>query len=81
MLKYLKKRYISDLQVSDEGQYWETGDVRVLKKKMDFIGGKIEQLAGDLSGGRWGDLSGLSAEQIALKIEQWFLENRHEDAD
>ena len=81
LLKYLKKRYISDLQVSDEGQYWETGDVRVLKEKMDFIGGKIDQLASDLSGGRWGDMSGLSAEQIALRIEQWFLENRHEDAD
>ena len=55
--------------------------MRILKKKMDFIGGKIEQLASDLSGGRWGDMSGLSAEQIALKIEQWFLENRHEDTD
>ena len=81
LLKYLKKRYIADLQVSDEGQYWETGDVRVLREKMDFLAGKIEQLAGDLSGGRWGNMSGLSADQIALRIEQWFLENRREDAD
>jgi len=81
LLKYLKKRYLSDLQVSDEGQYWETGDVRVLKQRMDFIGGKIEQLASDLSSARWGNMSGLSAEQIALRIEQWFLENKYEDTD
>jgi hypothetical protein len=80
LLKYLKKRYIADLQVSDEGQYWETGDVRVLKKRMDFIGRKIDQLAGDLSGGRWGNMSGLSADQIASRIEQWFLENGRKDA-
>jgi len=36
LLKYLKKRYISDLQVSDEGQYWETGDTRILREKMDL---------------------------------------------
>lgn len=81
LLKYLKKRYIADLEVSDEGQYWETGDVRVLRERMDFLGRKIDQLATELSSTRLGDLSGLSAEQIALRIEQWFLENGHEGAD
>jgi hypothetical protein len=81
LLKYLKKRYISDLQVSDEGQYWETGDTRILREKMDLIGEKIERLASELSRGRLGDVSGLSAEQIALRIEQWFLENKNEDVE
>ena len=80
LLKYVKKRYISDLQVSDEGQYWETGDIRILRERMEFLGEKIEQLASHLSRGRLGDTSGLSAEEIALRIEQWFLENRNEDA-
>jgi len=30
--------------------------------------------------GRLGDVSGLSAEGIALRIEQWFLENKDQDA-
>jgi len=79
LLKYVKKRYISDLQVSDEGQYWETGDIRILREKMEFIGKKIEQLSTALSSPRFGDLSGLSADEIAARIEQWFLEDRNED--
>ncbi len=81
LLKYVKKRYISDLQVSDEGQYWETGDIRILRERMEFIGKKIDQLSARLSSARLGDISGLSAEEIALRIEQWFLENKDEDAD
>ncbi len=81
LLKYVKKRYISDLQVSDEGQYWETGDIRILREKMEFIGKKIEQLSARLSSARLGDISDLSAEEIALRIEQWFLENKNEDAE
>jgi hypothetical protein len=70
LLKYLKKRYISDLQVSDEGQYWETGDMRILKEKMDLINEKIEHISNELSSGGFGDVSGLSPEQIAARIEQ-----------
>ena len=32
LLKYLKTKYLVDLQVSDEGQYWETGDEHLLKQ-------------------------------------------------
>jgi hypothetical protein len=74
LLKYLKKRYISDLQVSDEGEYWETGDIRILQGKMDLIDTRLRQMSDDLSSGRLGDLSALSADQIAARIEQWFLE-------
>lgn len=80
LLKYLKKRYVADLQVSDEGEYWETGDIRLLKKRMDFIGKKIEQLSTALSSPRFGNMSDMSADEIASRIEQWFLENRNEDA-
>lgn len=31
LLKYLSKKYLLDFKVSDEGQYWETGDEIVLK--------------------------------------------------
>lgn len=72
LLKYLKKRYISSLEVSDEGEYWETGDIRILKAKMALINEKIEFISSQLSSGRLGDLTGLSAEEIASRIEQMF---------
>jgi hypothetical protein len=74
LLKYLKKRYLSDLQVSDEGEYWESGDIRVLKEKMDLIGAKLNQISDALSSCRLGDVSGLSPEQIASRIEQLLLD-------
>lgn len=76
LLKYLKKRYISDLEVHDEGQYWETEDIRILKQRMDFIDAQIDRLATGLSSGRFGDLTGLSADEIADRIERWFLDER-----
>ena len=72
LLKYLKKRYITNLEVSDEGEYWETGDIRILKAKMDLINEKIDYISSQLSSGRLGDLAGLSAEEIASRIEQMF---------
>lgn len=81
LLKYLKTRYISDLEVSDEGQYWETGDVRILKQKMDSIHGWIERLSTGLSWGHLGNMSGLSGDEIAARIEQWFLDNRDRNAE
>lgn len=73
LLKYVKRRYVSDLQVSDEGQYWETGDIRILREKMNLIGVKIEQISAKLSSARFGDVSGLSADEIASRIEQLLL--------
>ncbi len=78
LLKYLKKRYISGLEVSDEGRYWETGDIRLLKEKMDFINEKIEHISRGLSSSRFGDVAGLSAEEIAARIEQFLLEDEDE---
>ena len=76
LLKYVKKRYISDLEVSDEGEYWETGDIRILRDKMDFINRKIDQIASGLSSSRFGDVAGLSAEEIASRIGQILLEHK-----
>ena len=73
LLKYLKKRYISDLQVSDEGEYWETGNIEILKGKMALINEKLTYISAELSSSRFGDVSGLSAEQIAARIEQFLL--------
>jgi hypothetical protein len=76
LLKYLKKRYLSDLQVSDEGEYWETGDIQILKEKMNLIDEKLDRISREMSSNCFCDGAGLSAEQIALRIEQWLLGNK-----
>jgi hypothetical protein len=49
LLKYLKKKYISDLEVFDEGSYWETEDKKLLQEKIDFLNDKINMIADLLS--------------------------------
>jgi hypothetical protein len=46
LMKYLQQKYIENLNVTDEGSYWETGDAYLLKKKMDFLNAKMDELAG-----------------------------------
>jgi len=41
LLKYLKKKYISNLEVMDEGDYWNTGDAKILQEKFDFLNKKM----------------------------------------
>ncbi len=45
LLRYLKKHMLSDLHVTDEGEYWETGSLETLKSKKQFLQTKIDQLA------------------------------------
>lgn len=77
LLKYLKKRYISDLEVSDESEYWDTGDRQVLEAKMTLLNDKLNQLATTISSGQMGDLTGLSADEIAARIAQLFRNDEH----
>jgi hypothetical protein len=46
LMKYLQQKYIENLKVTDEGSYWDTGDADLLKKKMDFLNAKMDELAG-----------------------------------
>ena len=72
LLKYLKKKYISDLEVNDEGHYWETGERDKLEQTIAFLNGKIEDVASALESEALGDLKELSAEDIAARIEKLF---------
>ena len=69
LLKYLKEHYIPDLEVRDEGGYWETGDFEVLKEKMDFLNEKMDAVAGELSRVTGSHLERLSPEELASMIE------------
>ena len=69
LLKYLKKHHIPDLEVHDEGGYWETGNFETLKGKMDFLAEKMDDISNELSRVSRGHISEFSAEEVALMIE------------
>jgi hypothetical protein len=48
LLRYLKKHYLSDLIVTDEGEFWDTENRAALIEKKEFLQSKINQLAGAL---------------------------------
>ena len=69
LLQYLKKLHIPDLEVQDEGAYWETGNFEVLKEKMDFVGAKIAAVRAELSHVTKGHIASFSADEVASMIE------------
>ena len=69
LLKYLKKLYLPDLEVQDEGAYWETGNFEILKEKMDFVGEKIAAVSAELSRVTKGHIESFSADEVASIIE------------
>ncbi len=69
LLRYLREHHIPDLEVHDEGEYWETGSFETLKAKMDFIAGKMDEISDQLSRVSRGHISEFSAEEVASMIE------------
>ena len=69
-------RYFSNLETSDEGEFWETGNRATLEAKMRLINQKMDELQTDLAIGSFGDLTGLTADQIATRIETYIKNQR-----
>ena len=68
LLKYIQQKYISNLDVYDEGEYWQTGDEKILKGKIDFLNKAMDQLEGILSSIKFEENE--TAESVADKIEE-----------
>jgi hypothetical protein len=49
LLRYLQKNYLSDLEVIDEGGFWENEDLDALKANRDFITQKMDLVTKALS--------------------------------
>lgn len=79
LLKYLKKRYMTNLEVHDEGGFWETGDRQALEAKMRLINDKLTWLSETLSSPHLSNLSGLSVDAIASRIEALLREKSQTD--
>lgn len=69
LLRYIKKKYISDLEVTDEGSFWEKGDTDLLTEKTDFINDRINSIAGMISS--IPNSGSETPESLADKIEQY----------
>jgi len=81
LLKYVKSKYISDLYVFDEADYWETMDENILREKMEFLASRIE-LMRDIFNSHSEEFGQTkSVEQLADKIEEVLKKFGFESAD
>lgn len=72
LLKHLSKKYLRDFTLTDEGSYWETGDVKILQKQfenynaaMDIFSEAIRHIPG---------ISGETPESLAERLERLLRE-------
>ncbi len=73
LLEYCKEKYFSFFELSDEGMYWETKDIEVLKSQFaryDFIVNAVRNALSDFKA-----LPGETPESLADRLEE-LLKNR-----
>ncbi|MCD4794355.1 MAG: hypothetical protein K8R54_14055 [Bacteroidales bacterium] len=75
LLKYLKKKYIPNLQVLDEGDYWQTEDKELLQEKFDFLLKKLDEITDALEQESVPNDKTLSVDDLAKRIEDILRRN------
>lgn len=70
LLKELKQRFIADLKVMDEGEYWQTKDRALLEKNMAKLKGRIDFLSEALQSEHCKGLRDLPPEKLAREMER-----------
>ncbi len=73
LLRYIKSKYIENLEVTDEGEYWETSNKARLKYLFDFLNEKLNMISDILEGNKNNFSKSDSPEQIADKVEKLLL--------
>jgi hypothetical protein len=69
LLRYIKGRYISNLEVRDEGGFWETGDIVELERRRESINRALDMLKHALSATEVLPSTLRSAEQVLRLVE------------
>ncbi|RMG86307.1 MAG: hypothetical protein D6714_04405, partial [Bacteroidetes bacterium] len=69
-LRYIKKKYISDLEVEDEGEYWTTGDISIVTNRIRKLESAMDMIEAGISRMKVEDLTELSEEELFLKIQE-----------
>ncbi|MCG2716110.1 MAG: hypothetical protein L6422_07475 [Candidatus Marinimicrobia bacterium] len=70
LLRYIKSKYIENLEVTDEGEFWETSNKERLKYLFDFLNEKLNMIGDILEGNKNNFSESDSPEQIADKVEE-----------
>lgn len=70
LLKYLRKTYISDLEVIDEGNYWETEDVEELRRRRKKLDRGLDQIERGVKQIDSREIGNRSPSEIADRIEE-----------
>lgn len=81
LLRYVQKHYVANLDVRDDGGYWDTGDLTELRRRMDLINGALADMTTALSSPRFDALAGQSADDIVAAIEKLAHELHKPPAD
>lgn len=68
LLKYINKKYVSDLEVRDEGDYWNTGDATTVSNRMNMISNAMDALEEGLQA--LSESDDLTEENLIQKIEE-----------
>lgn len=79
LLRYIKARYIPDLNVQDEGEYWETNDRSRLEKNLEQLGHVIDSLSKKLENCQYDVTQAKLAGTMGDKLEE-ILKNMLADA-
>ena len=70
LFRYLKEKYFSAFELSDEGLYWETNDEKVLQSQFDKYGFILDSFSAVLS--EMKAVPGETAGSLADRIEEMF---------
>jgi hypothetical protein len=72
LLRHFNNKYINNLNVIDEGDYWQTSDKKILEEKFNFLGDKIKMLTDFISNGERIDGESLEnfIQRIAISIHK-----------
>jgi hypothetical protein len=70
LLRGIKREFMPDLEVMDEGGYWEERDVVKLRQRIEFLGRAISMLADELTKDRLSPEAREDSEILATRIER-----------
>jgi len=70
LLSAIKQEYFNDLEVHDEGEYYETRDFLTLKRKQQFLDGAIRSMASELRNHGLSDEAMEDPDIVATRVER-----------
>ena len=70
LLKYLEKKYLTDMDVNDEGYYWKTMNKAVLEKRFAEYEGLLEKVTGIIASATFTDDASSLTDQLVVLLRK-----------